>query len=121
MVVDTEGNIKLIIEIEDKSQPSPKMLLGVLFSIVLCNQFAFGVGQKKRIFNVIPKTKLILAGFVNPKGRKWVQIFDVIQPRLKEVNTSNFSISFSQLIFVYEKDFKTTIKRLKQMVIYQFS
>ena len=35
MVVDAEGNIKLLIEIEDKSSPSPKKLLGVLFSIIL--------------------------------------------------------------------------------------
>jgi hypothetical protein len=116
MVVEKQGNIILLIEIEDKSQPSPKKLLGVLFSIVLCNQFAFGVGQDKRVFNVTPETKLILAGFINPKGRKREQIFDVIQPRLNEIDNLDVSVSLNQVSFVFEKDLATSLKVLKEGV-----
>ena len=45
MAVDSIGNIKLIIEIEDKSSPTPKKILGVVFSIILCNRFSFGGSQ----------------------------------------------------------------------------
>jgi hypothetical protein len=117
MVVDKEGNIILLIEIEDKSSPSPKKLLGVVFSIVLCDQFAFGVGENKQYFRLNPETKLIIAGFVNPKGRKGDQIFNVIQPRLNEIGVPKGSIKFENISFVFEKDIETTLEVLKKRVI----
>ena len=117
MVVDAEGNIKLLIEIEDKSSPSPKKLLGVLFSIILCDKFAFGVGSKKKIFRVNPETKIIIAGFVNPKGKKGEQINEVIKPRLNEIEMPKRLLKFENISFVFEKDIETTFDVLKERII----
>ena len=117
MVVDRNGNIKLLIEIEDKSSPSPKKLLGVVFSIILCDQFAFGVGETKQYFKITPDTILIVAGFVNPKGKKGEQINEVIKPRLNEIEMPKRLLKFENISFVFEKDIETTLEVLKERVI----
>ena len=117
MVVDSMGNIKLILEIEDKSSPTPKKVLGVVFSIILCNRFSFGEKKKKQYFRITPETQLIFAGFTNPKGTKRKKLLNVIKPRMFQMTSPSDSIRIENTSFIFEKDLDTAIEVLKGAVI----
>jgi len=55
MVVNNKKEVVLLIEIEE-SEMSPKKLLGDIFSIVMCNQFAVRTENKNKYFGLSSKT-----------------------------------------------------------------
>jgi hypothetical protein len=117
MIVEQNNNIKLLIEIEDKSILGPKIIIGTVFTTIMCNQFAFGVGNEKQYFPIIPETKLIIAGYYPSKGSKREQLEQVIEPKIKEYESLTDCIRLDNIDFVFKEDISKTIDALKKHVI----
>ena len=116
LVVDKSGGINLIIEIEEGSSPNPKKVIGVVFSIILCNRFSFGKKHNRKCFKIAPETQLIFAGFTNPKGVKKQKFLEVITPRMNEMKAPSDSIRLENISFVFEDDWDLTSKALERKV-----
>lgn len=97
MIANSNHEIKLLIEIEDKSVLVPKKIIGTVFSTAMCNRFAFGAGDKKRYFSTSPETQFIVAGYIDPKGKKLEQLKSVIQPRIMEFESLDDGIKLGNM------------------------
>ncbi|MFC1936885.1 hypothetical protein ACFLYP_04390 [Chloroflexota bacterium] len=118
MVIGPNDELKLLIEIEDKSILVPKNIIGTVFSTKMCNQFAFGTGDAKQYFPVAPETKFIIAGFLNPEGGALEQLENVIQPLIMRFKSLEDGINLKNISFVFEEDIETVLKALKECVIW---
>lgn len=115
MVAAPDGELVLLIEIEEGAIP-PKKLLGDLMAILMCNAFAVKTDVEHQHFKVGPDTHFIVAGVVSPKGNKLRKITTVIAPRLAEFGPLSKAIDPGNVSLLFESDIQTTIETLQDRV-----
>ena len=115
MVYNTDHEILLLIEIEESSL-SPKTLFGDRFSILFSAGFSVNDGCEKKYFTVTPKTHLIIGGFVKNFLAGGKEKIEEIQKRLTEFTVPTNTIAVENIDFVIEKDLKSCIRGLKEIV-----
>ena len=113
IVVNNDNDeVILLIEIEE-SEMSPKKLLGDVFATVMCNRFAVKIENENRNFEVSPRTRLIIAGFVSNRNSMQNKISNIIMPRLKRFNLPDDAIQVDKIKIVIGKDISETLEKLK--------
>lgn len=115
MVANSDGEVLLLIEIEESKMP-PKTLLGDVFSILFSNNVAVKMGDEQKYFSISPETRLIVAGVVRSKGDGQEKIKDVIMPRLREFNVPGDAIQVENVDFVFGDDVEEVMGKLRREV-----
>ena len=110
-VVEPNGEAVLLVEIEERKS-QPKKLLGDVFALLMCNRVAFG----QQNFALLPTTKILVAGVIEPKGSKREQL-QVIQQRLNAFVSPENGVPIQNVEFLFEEDISTTIERVKEYIL----
>jgi len=116
MVAKPNNDLDLLIEIEE-SECSPKKILGDLFTLLMCNNFAIKKTSGHQFFKNVRDSKLIIAGEVSTKGTKVQQIEEVILPRLAGFTSPEDSIDINNLTLVFKGNIEETISELKKHIL----
>jgi hypothetical protein len=114
VVVKPNGEIAILIEIEESSA-SPKKLVGDIFAILMCNRFVVRDGEEQRCFEVTPETKLIVAG-VGSSGRQMKKVREVIVPRLGQFEAPADGVKLRNVRLIVEEDLPTVLDKLVESV-----
>jgi hypothetical protein len=112
MVVNPDGQIILIIEIEERAS-SPKKIIGDVVVNIMCNRYAVVVDGKNCYFVITPETNLIVAGVISMKGAKVAQLEEVIAPQLKRLIASQGGFDERNVKLVFKGDIEATLEALK--------
>ncbi len=110
MVVNDDGEVVLLIEIEE-SEMSPKKLLGDVFATIMCNRFAVRMGNEQKYFCATPKTRLIVSGVLSSRGQD--KIRNIIAPRLRQFGVPDDTFQIDNIKFVFGEDISEMITKLK--------
>ena len=120
MVTNPNNELDLLIEIEE-SECSPKKILGDLFTLLMCNNYAIKITSGHQFFNNVRDSKLIIAGVVSTKGTKVQQIEEVILPRLDGFKSPEDSIDINNLTLVFKGNIDETISELKNHIFIMYN
>jgi len=111
IVVNNNKEIVLLIEIEE-SEMSPKKLVGDIFSMVMCNQFAVRIENENKYFSLSSKTCAIIAGIALDRGNE----LTIIKPRLQEFQVPIDGLQLDKIKIVTKPDILKTLEELKNQV-----
>jgi hypothetical protein len=120
MVTKPNHDIVAIVEIEERESP-PKKIIGDIIALLMCNHFSVRLNGKNQYFRITSGTKLIVAGFINPKGSKMAQLKEVILPRILQFTPLLEGINPKNLSIICEEDLETTMVKLREYMQGLFS
>ena len=104
----------LLIEVEER-QASPKKILGNIFAIMMCNNFAVKLNQKQKYFKVTENTHLLLACLYNEKGYGKEKI-ENLQKRIEEIDRFPDGIPSKNISFIWGSNLKQLMNDLENAV-----
>jgi hypothetical protein len=115
IVVAPNGNVCLLIEIEERPS-SPKKYLGSMLATLICDRFAVRISGSQRYFTVSDKTSLIVAGVVPAAGHRLQKIEAVILPRIRQLGGLPGAIPPANVDFVFSETIQSTIEKLRTVI-----
>jgi len=115
LVAKPNKDAVILVEIEERPV-SPKKILGDVFAILMCNQFAVKLDGEQQYFRVNAETKLIIAGIALNKGIRLERINEVIIPRLQLFKTPDDSINPKNVNLIFKENISSTIEALKEKI-----
>jgi hypothetical protein len=113
-MVVCNGEVVLLIEIEEGTM-SPKKLFGDIFSAVMCNQFGVRIENKNIYFDVVPETRLIIAGVAREQLDEPSRIDDIIIPQLRKFVFPG-ALQSDKIKIIVKADVWKTLEELKSEV-----
>lgn len=112
LVINPEGEISLVFEIEERSS-APKKIIGDVFTNLMCNSYSINLSGKTHYFKITPETQLVVAGIVDTHGSKLKQLDEVIVPRLKAFESPKDSIDEKNARLILKENMDNLIAVLK--------
>jgi hypothetical protein len=104
MVATPDRNIAVLVEREDIGELRPKMVVGSVFTNLMCNGYAVKQGQAHLHFRIVSATQLIIAGIVRAGGYKREQIERTIAPLLRQFVVPRGGIDVGNVTFIFRDD-----------------
>jgi len=111
LIAKQNGEIVLLVEIEETPQ-SPQKYIGLIFTILMSNQFAVGSHGNQKYFTPSHDTKLILTGRL-PSMSRLQKINLVLIPLLRQFVDLFGRIDPKNVSLLFETSMDKTIDRLK--------
>lgn len=119
MIVGPGNDIIILFEIEER-EVSPKEILGNTFACLISNKFAVRFKKEQRYFNIVPTTRLVVAGMVPDDGVRIKKIEQTIKPRIVAFAGLPDAISPANVTLYFSPDLADTMTSLKRLVLERF-
>ncbi len=115
MIANRNGEVELLIEIEERDV-SPKKILGDVLATILCNRFAVRCNGVQRYFRPTPTTRLLIVGTVPARGTRLKKVERVIAPQIHRLHGLPNNVTPQHVELIFACDIESAIAKLKDRV-----